>query len=118
MSRLKLCTLLALLLLTSCGATLRLSGTAPTQDNDGSCPVPVLVPNVSASVWVHVAWVGASSGEDSMSVARSAPFIFTRSVQPGSYTIRAWASDAGGASCDTLIYLVLKSPPHRPQVTP
>jgi hypothetical protein len=118
MSRLKLCTLLALLLLTSCGATLRLSGTAPTQDNDGSCAARVLLPNVSPSVWIHAAWTGPQAGGDSVFVAIGAPFSIVRQVPAGTYTVRLWASDVAGASCDTTVTRILKGPPDRPQVAP
>jgi hypothetical protein len=118
MDRLKLCTLLALLMLTSCGATLRLSGTAPTQDNNGSCSARVLLPNVSPSVWIHAAWTGPSSGDDSVFVAIGTPFVIAKQVPAGTYMVRLWASDVAGAGCDTTVTRVLKGPPDRPQVGP
>jgi len=118
MRRLKLSAILATLLLTSCGATLRLSGTAPLEDNDGSCGARVLVPNASSSVWIHAVWTGPEAGGDSTFVAKGSQFSFTRQVPSGTYTIRLWASDAGGVGCDTLVTRTYESAPDRPQVAP
>src|SRR5262245_36464168 len=95
--------LLIPLMLASCGATMRVNGHAPANDNNGTCAAPVLLTNQSAFVVMHFQWQGPDAGEDSISVATGAAFSFSRSVRAGSYTIRAWASDAGGVGCDTTI---------------
>ena len=99
-------------------ATLTLRGTAPAQDNGGTCTAPQLVANVSASVRIVFAWSGPASGTDSLSVTPGTAFTFTRTVPPGAYTIRAWAADAGGAGCDTTLSVTVKNPPWRVQLLP
>lgn len=103
---------LGLLALSSCSATLSIRGTAPTQDNAGSaCTAPVLVPNASTTVMVHVQVTGPAAREDSVRVAKGGPFLFTYQVPTGLYGVRAWASDSGGASCDTTLSVLVKNPP-------
>lgn len=104
----------ALVLLSSCAATLKLSGTAPNQDNAGTCTTPTLTPIAPGSVvTVHVSATGPLAFEDSLAIAAGSTFTFTRNVPAGTYTVRAWASDAGGIGCDTTLTLVLKNPPWR-----
>lgn len=114
-----LCTVAAMLFVTtSCAAaTLRLTATAPTQDNAGSCLVPNLVPmGVNPALWMHFSWTGPQAGEDSVLVSPGAPVVYTRAgLLAGSYTVRAYAKDAGGAGCDTTITLLLKNPPWKPR---
>ena len=107
---------LSLLMLVSCAATMRVTGTAPSKDNDGTCAAPALVTNVSTSVVVHFEWSGPESGQDSLSAATGSPFVFTRQTKAGTYNIRAWVSDVGGVGCDTTITRTYRSPPHKPGV--
>lgn len=112
------CTALGLLL-TSCSATMTVRGTAPATENAGSCAARVLLPLPAGhAMMMHFAWSGASSGEDSMATVRGAAFTFTRNVPSGNYSIRSWASDAGGASCDTVITRSFTSAPSTPTITP
>ncbi len=110
---------LLLVALTSCSATLRVKATAPTNDNDGSCAAPVLyaVPAGTARV-MHFAWTGPASGEDSVATTAGTLVTYSRGVPPGTYTVRTWASDAGGAGCDTTATVVVKAPPARPTLVP
>lgn len=95
-------------------ATLRIAGTAPTQDNAGSCTAPVLEPMPGGNqVRVVVTVFGPVAFVDSAVVAAGAPFAFTRSVPSGTYTVRAWAADAGGVGCDTTLTVTVKNPPAR-----
>ena len=72
---------LALTAFTSCGATLRLSATAPTQDNDGTCTVPVLSNSpAGAQRALHFSWSGPVSGEDSVATTAGSPVTYTRTV--------------------------------------
>jgi len=96
----------------SCAATLRLSGTAPTQDNiSQSCSAPILTARGSAPVAVHFAWSGPVTGEDSLLTVTGALITFTRNLPAGSYLVRCWASDSGGVGCDTTLAVNLKGPP-------
>ena len=105
------------LVLVSCGATLKLSATAPTQYNDGTCTLPLLIPTAASNpVRVHFAWIGPSSGEDSVSTTAGSPVSIQKQVPAGTYTVRAWATDAGGIGCDTTITVVLKAPPDKPRL--
>lgn len=82
-------------------ATLKVRAVAPDLDNGGSCTAPVLIPR-SDSCWVHFQWISPSRiGEDSVRAAAGQPVALTVNVPPGIYTIRSWASDVGGAGCDT-----------------
>jgi hypothetical protein len=108
----------AMVLLTSCGATMRVRGTAPSMDNDGTCAVPLLypMPAVNPALKIHFAWTGPVSGEDSLAVTPGAPFTFQRSSAPGTYSVRVWATDAGGVGCDTTITTVVKGKPDKPRM--
>lgn len=95
-------------------ATLRVTGTAPTQDNAGSCAAPVLEAMPAGNqVRVVVMVLGPVGFIDSVVVAPGAPFTFTRTVPSGTYTVRAWAVDAGGTGCDTTLTVTVKNPPAR-----
>lgn len=111
---LALCGLL-LLALSCSSATLRMRATAPTQDNDGTCAVPVLIaqPAGVARV-VHFRWTGPSAGEDSVATTGGALVTLSRQVTPGAYWVYAWASDSGGVGCADSLRLVVKSPPWKP----
>lgn len=114
-----LMSLILLAALTSCGATLRVKATAPTNDNDGSCAAPVLYAAPAAAPRVlHFAWTGPVSGEDSVTTTAGTLVTYTRGVPPGTYTVRAWASDAGGPGCDTTTVVVVKAPPAKPTLVP
>jgi len=111
--------LLLLIALSSCSATLRVKATAPTNDNDGTCAGPVLVAMPAGTPRVmHFAWAGPVSGEDSISTTAGTLVTFSRGVPPGIYTVRTWASDAGGVGCDTTATFVVKAPPARPTLVP
>lgn len=95
-------------------AQLTISGTAPTQGNDGSCGAPVAVPfEPGVSLLVRVAWAGPSSGSDSAFVAPGAKFLFVKQVLPGTYTINALAKNGALVGCDTTITKVAKAVPAR-----
>jgi len=116
----RIAALLALLsvLLTSCAATLIVRGTAPVQDNSGTCIAPILGPRSGATM-MHFAWTGPAVGEDSISTVAGTQVTLTRNGVPaGIYTIRAWASDSGGAGCDTSIVLRFGGPPKKPIISP
>lgn len=95
------------------GATLRVSVTAPAQDNDGTCAAPVLVAQPGALRVIHFRWVGPAAGEDSTVAVAGATASLVRAVTPGAYSVYAWASDAGGAGCMDSIRVTVKAPPHR-----
>ena len=112
MRRLAILCAAVLVVLSSCGATLRMHATAPTFDNDGTCTSPVLIAApVSIPRMLHFSWTGPLSGEDSVATSSGVLVTLTRTVPPGVYVVRAWASDAGGAGCDTSITTILKAPP-------
>lgn len=109
------CWLLAALV-TSCAATLRVNGTAPAQDNDGTCSAPSLIPR-SGDLVVHFLWTGPSAGHDSITVASGSAFQYLRPGLPeGVYTVRVWASDPGGPGCDTTVTRAISSPPWKVQM--
>lgn len=94
------------------GATLTISGTAPAFDNAGTCAAPQLTTLAgSALVMVHVQVTGPASFVDSLAVNAGAPFTFARTGPAGTYTVRAWAKDAGGVGCDTTLTITTKNPP-------
>lgn len=94
------------------GATLAVRGTAPASDNSGTCTTPTLTgATPGATVTVHVSAIGPAAREDSLLVPAGSPFSFTWQVPAGAYTVRAWASDAGGIGCDTTITVAVKNPP-------
>lgn len=90
---------LALLAVTSCAATLRVSGTAPVTLNDGSCVRPVESPATSPM------WVIATAGglTDSLWRNPGEPFAFAFSLPAGSYTFTAFARNVAGVSCSTSV---------------
>lgn len=112
-------TLLAIVLLagvafSSCGATLRLSATAPAQDNDGTCSTPALSSSpAGAARVVHFSWSGPAAGEDSILTTAGTPVTYSATVPPGVYTIRGWATGPGGVGCDTTIVRTVTAPPWR-----
>ena len=97
--------LLLMLLLSSCAATLRVRATAPLEVNDGTCEAPVLYPAAAgAPLVLHLRWSGPASGEDSLTTQAGLTWDFSRgNLPPGAYTVTAWASNLGGAGCDTTI---------------
>lgn len=93
-------------------ATLTVRGTAPAQDNAGTCTTPTLAAATpGALVTVHVLTAGPAAREDSLLVPAGSPFAFTWQVPAGTYTVRAWATDAGGTGCDTTLTVTVKNPP-------
>ena len=114
MRRLLLAALVLAGALGSCSSTLRLTATAPAFDNDGLCSSPVLLAvGPLAPRMMHFRWNGPVVGEDSLAATAGNAVVFTRTVPPGLYTIVAWASDSGGAGCDTTITRRLKAAPWR-----
>ncbi len=112
---------LVLVLEASCAhtATLTVRGTAPTQDNAGTCSAPSLsAMGANPALKVFASWTGPVSGLDSLTVAPGQSFSFSRTVPPGTYAVRAWAADAGGAGCDTSLTVTVKNAPWRPQLAP
>ena len=106
---------LSLVALGSCAATLTVRATAPLSDNLGTCSAPLLGPRTGATV-IHFEWQGPVSGVDSVLTTAGTQVTFTRNGIPaGTYTIRSWASDAGGAGCDTVITKRFGGPPWKPQ---
>ena len=106
--------LLALAGFTSCSATLRLSATAPTMDNEGTCAAPELysAPNGLRRA-VHFSWTGPVSGEDSVITTPGGLATISRPVPPGVYFVHGWASGAGGVGCDTALTVTVAAPPWR-----
>ena len=114
MKRLLLLALVIAGALGSCSSTLRITATAPTSDNDGPCGAPVLLAAAPlAPRMLHFRWSGPVMGEDSLAATAGNGVTLTRTVPPGLYAITAWASDSGGAGCDTTIMRRLKAPPWR-----
>ena len=114
MRRVLLLVVLVSAAISSCGATLRLRATAPTADNDGSCGAPALfAAPAGAPRVVHFQWSGPAAGEDSVSTTAGTLVSIVRTVPPGTYTVRGWASDAGGAGCDTTLTVTVKAAPWR-----
>jgi hypothetical protein len=112
--------MLSVFMVTGCGATLTMRATMPAQLNDAlSCSVtPVLSEAPAGSLCtLHFVWSGPSSGEDSVSAVIGTPVVLTKQVKPGSYAVRAWASNllGGGysAGCDTTITKVIGGAPQR-----
>ena len=83
---------LAALILTSCGATLAVRGTAPTQLNDGTCTAPIL--SLAATLQMVHAQVLGRGLEDSVLVMPGAAFAFSWAVPAGDYPVRVWATIA------------------------
>lgn len=100
------------LMLSSCGATLRMSATAPNQLNDGTCSVPALsAATPGSSCWMHFRYEGPATGEDSVLAVVGTLATVQRTVAPGTYRVIGWASNAGGAGCrDTISSNVLAAP--------
>jgi hypothetical protein len=93
--------------------TLRVTGSAPTQLNDGPCGAPVLLP-ASGQLVVHVQVIGRAL-EDSITTVPGGPFSFTWAIPAGTYTVRAWASIFGLPAlpgCDTTVTKTVQAPPH------
>ena len=83
--------------LTSCAATMTLSGHFPSLENRAtSCAVPPVFAAASSGdiVTVVFSWTGPEAGRDSVSGTVGSAFYFSRPTQAGSYTIRAAARDA------------------------
>ena len=100
-------------------ATLRLRCTAPALSNDGTCTLRVLAPLAPATlVTVHFQATGPFAFEDSILTVAGAPVTDTRTVPPGLYTVRAWASDSGGVSCDTTVTARVWAAPAPVQLIP
>lgn len=108
---------LARILAGSLFALLVVRGTAPPNDNSGSCTAPILAPRIGTTV-MHFAWSGPVAGEDSVSTSAGTLITFTRNVPAGTYLIRAWASDGGGAGCDTSIVRHFGGPPWKTKLEP
>lgn len=117
MKRLALGLLVLLVLMTSCAATLRVSGTTPQQVNDGSCAAPVLLPASAGAAWMVHAQVLGRGLEDSVAVAPGDGFAFSWTLPAGSYQVRAWVSLARApqyAGCDTTATFDALAAPWKP----
>jgi hypothetical protein len=89
---------------TSCAATWTITGHAPTQDDNGACGSPILVPTVGGLVRVQLSWVGPANGTDTKTMQPGAAFSFTGNVPSGNYTFTAVCLDsAGNASCPATV---------------
>lgn len=100
--------------LSSCGASLRLSATAPVLDNDGTCASPVLSQSPAGGLRkVYFSWAGPVTGQDSVATVVGGLATITVAVPPGLYTCRAWAWGPGGIGCDTTITRLVTAPPWR-----
>lgn len=129
MRRILIFTLLAAVLLSSCGASWWSIGpmtmTAPLYDNAAaSCALPPVLMSVAANaprVMHRRITQGAWACEDSISTTAGVLVSFPESLVPAATlcTVRGWASDLAGAGCDTTITrlptLTLR-PPARPAV--
>jgi len=102
------------LVLSSCGATLLVRGTAPSQLNDATCAARVL--SIASSLqWVH-AQVVSRGLEDSIAVMPGAVFAFSWQLPAGSYPVRVWASIAARpelVGCDTTATIEAPARPDR-----
>lgn len=107
--------LLALVALSSCAARMVLTGTAPLEDNTGTCANPILSLSSTRPMMLHARWSGRAAGEDSVSVIAGTAFTFDRTGLPaGVYSVSVWFSDAGGVGCDTTITTQIGGPPWKP----
>jgi hypothetical protein len=107
----------AMLALSSCGATLRINGTAPTQLNDGTCAARIL--SAASSLQMIHARVVTRSLEDSLAVMPGATWAFQWQTPAGSYPIMVWASLAAKpqeVSCDTTVTRDAPAKPDVPRV--
>jgi len=98
----------------SCGhaATLSVRGTAPDQDNGGTCATPQLSPMLPANqLKIQLDITGPTAVRDSLTVTAGQLWSWARNVPAGTYLVRAWAVDAGGVGCDTTITIVTKNQP-------
>lgn len=86
-------------------ATLGITCTAPDQtDKDRTCTSPILAPmNANPDLKIHFQWSGPTPGEDSVSTVPGRRLYLFRTVLPGVYSVRCWASDHNVAGCDTLM---------------
>jgi len=116
--RLAVSTALLATLLTSCAATLSLSGKAPTQLDDGAtCATSILSPATSLQI-IHARVSGAAK-EDSVAAMPGAPFAFSFQLPAGSYSVTLWASIALRpqlVGCDTTVTREAPAKPHRPRI--
>jgi hypothetical protein len=96
----------------SCGATLTVRYTAPSQLNGGTCAVRALSPSPAWPMMIHFAWSGPAAGEDSLTADPGQSGSWTRRNLPaGLYTVRGWPSNAYGVGCDTTITRTAGDPP-------
>jgi hypothetical protein len=103
-------------------ATLRVRFTLPNQDNSGTCTAPVLLamganPNLKGHWrwWVAGGDSITAAVEDSLAGAPGAVVVTDYQVAQTLYRVRAWATDAGGVSCDTTVAIVpFKNRPWKP----
>jgi hypothetical protein len=104
----------ASLLLTSCAATWTIRCTAPTQDNNGTCAVPILQPTLGGLVRMRLTWSGGSSGQDSLIVPPGTPCVFPRTGPTGVYQFILIAADsAGNLSCPDTLALMIRGRFHK-----
>jgi hypothetical protein len=93
----------------SCAATFTVRGTAPTQDNAGTCVAPSLIPTAGGLVRVRLSWSGPVSGQDSVTVPPGAAFTFSRTVPSGNYLFVANCADSlGNVSCDATLSKLIR----------
>ena len=97
------------LTVTSCAATFTIRGTAPTQENGGTCVAPNLIPTSGGLVRVRLNWSGPTAGQDSVIVAPGTPFIFTSNVPSGTYIFTAVCADSlGNLSCPAVVSKLIR----------
>lgn len=114
MKRLLAIALFAAIAVSSCGASLRMSATAPSQLNDGTCSVPALLSATpGSSCYVHFRYEGPTTGEDSVLTTVGTLVSVSRTVTPGSYRVIGWASNAGGQGCRDTIQSTVTAAPWR-----
>mgnify|MGYP001348769749 CR=1 FL=1 len=91
---------------------LTVTGTSPAYDNAGTCTAPILESRPNTPMWIHFLFTGPETGHDSLLVTTNTLFIYSKRLTPGTYSIRAYPKDEGGAGCDTVITrTVIKGPP-------
>lgn len=118
MNRIGIVLLLALVMLSSCAATMRLQATAPTMDDDAvnhCVDAPILVPTPAGSILtVWFSWTGPETGQASVpNLMPGALAQIQRQTKAGTYNVTSWAVDQNGnTSCDTTATFTFKGNPH------
>jgi len=102
-------------------ASLTVSGTAPTLNNDAACGTTPQTSPGTDSVWCIVRIPGAAIA-DSVKIARGATFSFRYTVPPGIYSITSYAARVVAGKryygCPATIAVEAVAPPDAPSLQP